>query len=297
MESTGVYWIAPFQILEAKGIEVFLVNARFVKNVQGRQSDMLDCQWIRLLHSYGLLSKSRRPAAQLAVRRSYLRHRQMLVQYAASHIQHMQKALPQMQVQIHHVISDITGSTGMRIIRAMVDGKPDRKQLGAMRDLRTKATEETIAKALEGDYRREHVFALKQSLELFDSYPQQIQACDEQIGAHMGSLETRANPVELKPARKEKKTRRNPSALNIREEAFRNSGADLTQIDGISESAALGLIAEIGVDMSPSKTEKPFASWLALSPNHKISGGKILKRPRARQPTVPATCCVCAHKV
>jgi transposase len=278
MESTGVYWIAPFQILEAKGIEVFLVNARFVKNVQGRKSDMLDCQWIRLLHSYGLLPKSFRPAAQIAVLRSYLRHRQMLIQYAASHIQHMQKALTQMNVQIHHVISDITGSTGMRIIRAIVEGKRDPKQLAAMRDVRTKATEETIARALEGDYRVEHVFALKQSLELFDSYQKQIQVCDEQIGAHMGTLATKADPLELKAARKEKKKRRNQAAFNIREEAFRISGADLTQIDGISESAALALIAEIGVDMSPWKTEKQFASWLALSPNNKISGGKILKR-------------------
>jgi len=278
MESTGVYWIAPFQILEAKGIEVFLVNARFVKNVQGRKSDMLDCQWIRLLHSYGLLPKSFRPAAQIAVLRSYLRHRQMLIQYAASHIQHMQKALTQMNVQIHHVISDITGSTGMRIIRAIVEGKRDPKQLAALRDVRTKATEETMARALEGDYRVEHVFALKQSLELFDSYQKQIQVCDEQIGAHMGTLATKADPLELKAARKEKKKRRNQAAFNIREEAFRISGADLTQIDGISESAALALIAEIGVDMSPWKTEKQFASWLALSPNNKISGGKILKR-------------------
>jgi hypothetical protein len=175
MESTGVYWIAPFQILEAKGIEVFLVNARFAKNVQGRKNDMLDCQWIRLLHSYGLLPKSFRPVAEIAVLRSYLRHRQMLIQYAASHIQHMQKALTQMNVQIHHVISDITGSTGMRIIRAIVEGNRDPKQLAAMRDVRTKATEETIAKALEGDFRVEHVFALKQSLELFDSYQKQIQ--------------------------------------------------------------------------------------------------------------------------
>jgi transposase len=188
MESTGVYWIAPFQILEAKGIEVFLVNARFAKNVQGRKNDMLDCQWIRLLHSYGLLPKSFRPVAEIAVLRSYLRHRQMLIQYAASHIQHMQKALTQMNVQLHHVISDITGSTGMRIIRAIVEGHRDPKQLAAMRDVRTKATEETIAKALEGDYRVEHVFALKQSLELFDSYQKQIQSCDEQIARHLGTL-------------------------------------------------------------------------------------------------------------
>lgn len=278
MESTGVYWIAPFQILEAKGIDVLLVNARFVKNVQGRKTDMLDCQWIRLLHTYGLLPASFRPAAEIAVLRSYLRHRQMLIQYGASHIQHMQKALTQMNVQIHHVISDITGLTGMRIIRAIVEGNRDPKQLAAMRDVRTKATEETIAKALEGDYRVEHVFALKQSLELFDSYQKQIQDCDQQIAAHLGTLETKANPAELKAPRREKKKKRNQAAFNIREEAFRISGADLTQIDGISESAALALIAEIGVDMSPWKTEKQFASWLALCPNNKISGGKILKR-------------------
>ena len=240
---------------------------------------MLDCQWLRLLHSYGLLQASFRPAADIAVLRCYLRHRQMLIQYAAGHIQHMQKALTQMNLQLHHVISDITGLTGMRIIRAIAAGERDRKRLAAMRDVRTKATEETIAKALEGDYRTEHVFALKQSLELFDSYQHQIQACDKQIADHLSRLESKANPAEgLKPARREKKKRRNQSSLNIRQEALRISGVDLTQIGGISESAALALIAEIGVDMSPWKTEKHFASWLALSPNNKISGGKILKR-------------------
>ena len=278
MESTGVYWIAPFQILEAKGIEVVLVNANFAKNVQGRKSDMLDCQWIRVLHSYGLLPASFRPVAEIAVLRSYLRHRQMLIQYGAGHILHMQKALTQMNVQIHHVISDITGLTGMRIIRAIVEGKRDPLQLAALRDVRTKATEETIAKALTGDYRPEHVFALKQSLELFDSYQKQIEACDQQIAAHLGTLKTKADPADLKAARRQKKKRRNQSAFKIREEIFRISGADLTQIDGIRESAALALIAEIGVDMTPWKTEKQFAAWLALCPNHKKSGGKILKR-------------------
>lgn len=278
MESTGVYWIAPYQILEARGIEVFLVNANFAKNVQGRKSDMLDCQWIRVLHSYGLLPKSFRPAAEIAVLRSYLRHRQTLIQYGAGHILHMQKALTQMNVQIHHVISDITGVTGMRIIRAIVEGKRDPKQLAALRDSRTKATEETIAKALEGDYRREHVFVLEQALQLFDMYQKQVQCCDQQIAAHLGTLKTKADPADLKAARCEKKKRRNQSAFKIREEAFRISGADLTQIDGISESAALALIAEIGLDMRPWKTEKQFAAWLALCPNHKTSGGKILKR-------------------
>lgn len=279
MESTGVYWIPTFQILEAKGIEVFLVNARHAKNVSGRKTDMLDCQWLRLLHSYGLLAASFRPAADIAVLRSYMRHRQMLIQYAASHIQHIQKALTQMNLQIHHVISDITGSTGMRIIRAIVKGERDRKQLAALRDVRTKASEETIAKALEGDYRAEHVFALKQNLELFDSYQKQIQVCDDQIVQHLSRLETKTNPAHtLKAARREKKNRRNQPTFNVREQAFRMSGVDLTQIDGISEASALALIAEIGVDMSPWKTEKHFASWLALSPNNKISGGKILQR-------------------
>jgi transposase len=278
MESTGVYWIAPFQILEAKGIEVCLVNAGFAKNVHGRKSDMLDCQWIRVLHCYGLLPASFRPAAEIAVLRSYMRHRQMLVQYGAGHILHMQKALTQMNVQIHHVISDITGMTGMRIIRAIVAGQRDAKQLAAMRDVRTKASAETIAKALEGDYRAEYVFALKQSLELFDSYQKQIQACDEQIAAHLATLKSKADPSDLKAPRREKKRRRNQSAFKVREEIFRISGADLTQIDGISESAALALVSEIGLDMTRWKTEKQFAAWLALCPNHKKSGGKILKR-------------------
>src|SRR6516225_5970525 len=151
MESTGVYWIPACQILEDKGIEVLLVNPRYAKNVSGRKTDALDCQWLRTLHCYGLLPASFRPAHDIVSLRSYLRHRQMLIQYSAGHIQHMQKALTQMNLQLHHVISDITGLTGMRIIRAIVEGERNPKQLAAMRDLRTKATEETIAKALEGD--------------------------------------------------------------------------------------------------------------------------------------------------
>jgi transposase len=278
MESTGVYWIPAFQILESKGIEVFLVNARHTKNVSGRKTDMADCQWLRLLHSYGLVSASFRPAADIAVLRSYLRHRQMLIEYAAGHIQHMQKALTQMNLQIHHVISDITGLTGMRIIRAIVAGERDRHRLASMRDERTKASEETIAKALEGNYRPEHVFALRQSLELFDSYQKQLHACSEQIAHHLSSLESKANPQERLTSTRRTKKRRNTPGFDVQREAFRISGVDLTQIDGISESAALALISEIGIDMSPWKTEKHFASWLALCPNNKISGGKTLRR-------------------
>src|SRR4029079_7342832 len=188
-------------------------------------------QWLRLLHSYGLLPASFRPAADIAVLRSYLRHRQMLIEYAAGHIQHMQKALTQMNVQIHHVIADITGSTGIRIIRAIVAGERDRKRLGAMRDVRTKATQETIAKALEGDYRPEHIFALKQSLELFDTYQKQIQACDEEIAGHLRRMDSKANPDQLPTARREKKKRRNQSTFNVREQAFRISGVALTEIE------------------------------------------------------------------
>jgi transposase len=279
MESTGVFWIPACQILEARGIEVFLVNARHAKNVSGRKTDMLDCQWLRLLHSYGLLSASFRPAAEIGVLRSYLRHRQMLIQYAAGHVQHMQKAMTVMNLQLHHVISDITGWTGMQIIRAIVNGERDRQRLAALRDVRTKADEATIAKSLEGDYRTEHVFALRQSLELFDAYQKQLQECDAQIEAYLRSLDGKANPAEeLKASRREKKKRRNQPAFNIREEAFRITGVDLTQIDGISESAALALIGEIGTNMNRWETEKHFASWLALCPNNKISGGKILQR-------------------
>jgi transposase len=278
MESTGVYWIPVCQILESKGIEVVLVNARHAKNVTGRKTDMLDCQWLRTLHSYGLLAASFRPARDIGVLRCYMRHRQMLIEYAAAHVQHMQKALTQMNLKLQYVLSDITGATGMRIIRAIVAGERDRDRLAAMRDLRTKADEATIAKALDGDYRVEHLFALKQSLELYDSYQQQIEACHRQIAEHLQSLESKADQSELKPARIRRKKPRNRPKFDLREEAFRISGVDLTQIDGINETSALGLIAEIGLDMSPWRTEKHFVSWLALCPNNKISGGRVLSR-------------------
>jgi transposase len=229
MESTSVYWIPVCQILESRGIEVVLVNARHAKNVSGRKSDMLDCQWLRTLHSYGLLAASFRPARDIGVLRTYMRHRQMLIEYASSHILHMQKALTEMNIQLHHVISDITGATGMAIIRAIVAGERNRERLAAMRDVRTKADEKTIGKALEGDYRPEQLFALKQSLELFDSYQKQIEACHQEIANHVRSLESKANSAErLKPPRTSKKKRRNQPNFNVREEAFRISGVDLT---------------------------------------------------------------------
>ena len=278
MESTGVYWIPVCQILEDHQVDVVLVNAAHVKNVSGRKNDILDCQWLRTLHCYGLLSASFRPARDIGVLRTLMRHRQMLVECAASHVQHMQKAMTQMNLQLHHVISEITGLTGMRIIRAIVAGERNPARLAELRHETTKADQASIAKALEGDYRSEHLFALKQCLELFDDYQKRIEQCHEQIAEHLRSLESKVDPDSLKPGRQRKRKRRNQPGFDVRGQAHRISGVDLTQVDGIHETAALGLIAEIGVDMSPWKTEKHFASWLTLSPNHKISGGKVLQR-------------------
>jgi transposase len=298
MESTGVYWISVFEILEGQGIHVVLVNAKYAKNVAGRKSDWLDCQWLRILHTFGLLPASFRPTAEIAVLRSYLRHRQMLIDYGAAHIQHMQKALTQMNVQLANVVSDITGTTGMRIIRAILNGERDPHRLAAMRDSRTKNDEATIAKALEGHYEPQHVFALKQAVELLDFYQQQRLACDQEIADYLKRLESLidvdAHPI--KPARAQKKNRRNSPGFDCRSEAYRISGVDLTQIDGISESSALTILSEVGTDMSRWKTEKHFASWLTLCPNHKISGGKILqRRTRKSSNRVHDVLCICAQ--
>ena len=280
MESTGVYWIPLYQILEERGFEVVLVNARYAKNVAGRKTDMLDCQWLQVCHTYGLLAGSFRPTGEICVLRSYMRQRQMLIEYAAGHVQHVQKALSQMNLQLEAVISDVMGATGMRIIRAVITGEKDPHKLAAMRDIRTKNNEETIAKALEGDYRPEHVFCLKQAVDVFDFYQRQIAACDNQIVEYLRTLESKidtdANPI--KPARSKKTNRRNVPTFDCRHEAYRISGVDLTRIDGISESAALTILSEIGTDMTRWQTEKNFASWLALCPNNKITGGKVFQR-------------------
>jgi transposase len=298
MESTGVYWIPLFEILERHGIQVVLVNARYAKNVSGRKSDWLDCQWLRMLHSFGLLPASFRPAAEIAVLRCYLRHRQMLIECAAAHIQHMQKALTQMNVQLANVVADITGTSGMRIIRAILNGERDTQRLAAMRDCRTKNDEATIAKALEGNYEAQHLFALKQAVELLDFYQQQRVTCDQEIARYLEGLESRIDVVEhpIQPARAQKKKRRNTPGFDCRSQAYRISGVDLTQIDSISESSALTILSEIGTDMSPWKTEKHFASWLTLCPNNKITGGRIIqRRTRKSSNRVHDVLCVCAQ--
>ena len=213
MESTGVYWIPAHQILEQHGFEVFLVNARHVKNVPGRKSDVDDCQWVQRLHTYGLLSGSFRPSDQMCVLRSYWRHRGNLIRYAAAHIQHMEKALTEMNIQLHKVLADINSVTGMRIIRAIIAGERDREKLALMRAPGVRSTPEDIAKALEGDYREEHCFALKQAVELYDFYHRQIEACDRKIERYLHTFDSKvdliANP--LRNGRGRSSSRTSPS--------------------------------------------------------------------------------------
>jgi transposase len=236
MESTGVYWIPLFQILEARGFEVALVNARHVKNVPGRpKTDRFDCRWLQKLHSYGLLAPSFRPPEHICQLRSLLRHRDNLLRMIVKHIQHMQKALDQMNLHLHHVISDVTGVTGMRILRAIVAGERDPATLAQCRDYRIKSSPETIAKALEGDYRSEHLFTLTQSLALYDFTQQQIADCDQEIERVLRTFETKIDP-EAQPLPPPTTTHRRPQrhepVFDLRTHLYRITGVDLTQVPG-----------------------------------------------------------------
>jgi transposase len=289
MESTGIYWIPVFDILEAHGLEGLLVNARQVKTVPGRKTDVNDAQWLQQLHTYGLLRGSFHPAQDWAALRGYLRHRERLVEYAAAHIQPMQKALMQMNLQLHHVISDITGMTGMKIMRAIVAGQHDPAALATYRDARCKASEETIREALTGHYRREHVFALRQALELSDSYQARIEACDQEIKSTLESLQHDEISMDTLPAARHKQRQSHEPLFAVREALFRVLGVDLSQIDGFSAYTTLKLVGECGMDMSRWPTEKHFTSWLTLAPGNKISGGKVLNTKTRRSANRAAT--------
>ena len=275
MESTGVYWIPLFEVLEERGLEVLLVNARHVKNVSGRKSDVLDCQWLQQLHTYGLLDGAFRPPEQITALRAYVRQRDTLVRYAGAHIQHMQKALRQMNLLLDNVVSELTGKTAMAIIRSILKGERDPVKLARHRDRRCRKSEAQIAQSLQGHYREEHLFALGQSVMLYDTYQTQIRACDEAIEQQLHSFETTHSDTPL-PAAKHKKKSANAPAFDVRSELYRLLGVDLTQVEGVSDVTALKVIAEIGTDMTRWKSEKHFASWLGLSPGNKISGGRIL---------------------
>ncbi len=278
LESTGVYWIPVFEILEARGFAVSLVNARHVKNVPGRKSDVLDCEWLRDLHIMGLLRGSFRPADHIVALRAYLRHRASLLASASTHVLRMQKALAQMNLQLAHVVSDITGVTGLRILRDIVAGERTPTRLAQHRDYRCKASEAEIVAALTGNYRPEHLFVLQQNLELFDVFQQQLAACDRAIEAYLATC-TQALPLPATPLpepRRRQTRSDNEPHFDLRTPLHQLSGADLTQIDGIGPYNAVRLIAEIGTDMTRWPSEQHFTSWLTLAPQNKISGGRLL---------------------
>ena len=274
MKSTGVFWIALYELLVERGFEVLLVDARQAKNVPGRKTDVLDCQWLQELHTYGLLRGAFRPIDQVCILRSYLRQRSMLVAYGSHHIQHMQKALEQMNLKLAHVVSDITGMTGMGIIKAILSGERDPAKLAKLRDPRCKNSEATVARALEGHYREEHLFALKQAVELVDFYQQQITACDREIEACLQQFKEKS--TETAGTTRRRKRRRGRVTFDARSYLYRMTGIDLTQIDSIEANTALTVIGEVGLDMSRWPTEKHFGSWLGLTPGSKVSGGKRL---------------------
>ena len=274
MESTGVYWIPLFEILESQGFDVKLVNPRSIKNVPGRKTDVVDCQWIQQLHSYGLLQGSFRPDDQVCILRSYLRQRSTLVSDASQYIQRMQKSLEQMNIKLNQVIRDITGATGMAIIRAILDGERNPKKLAKLRNSRCKNSAATIAKSLHGNWRKEHLFSLEQSVEAFNFYQKQIAVCDQKIEQHLALFDDRSNGRPFKKSRR--LTGRNKLTFDARTHLYQMTGVDLTSIEGLDTLSALQITSEIGLDMSHWRTEKHFASWLGLSPGSKISGGKVL---------------------
>lgn len=278
MESTGVYWIPLFQILETRGIEACLVNARHVKNVPGRKSDVADCQWLQYIHSVGLLRGSFRPDQEICAIRSLWRHRDSLIQMASIHLQHMQKALDQMNLQIHHVISDIAGTTGLAIIDAILAGERDPQKLADLRDWRIRASEATIMKSMVGDYRDEHLFALRQSLAAYRHYQQLIVEVDQKVKKMFSKLPAKVDPAQdpMPEARNPRKAPWRNEPIGLREDLYRAFGVDLTQVPGINSLTAQILLTEVGPDFSAFPNVAAFASWLRLCPDNRVSGGKVL---------------------
>jgi transposase len=279
MQSTGVYWLPVYEVLVERGFEVFLVNARHTKNLPGRKSDVQECQWLMKLHTYGLLNNSFRPTEEICVLRTYWRQRDEHVKAASAVIQRMQKVLTEMNVQIANVISDISGVTGMAILDAILKGERDRYQLADLANPRIQASKEEIARSLEGNWRPELLFVLRQQRDLYHEYQKRIGECDEVIQLHLRTLEDKAQP-ENKPEnpKRGKRAGGNAPRFDLRGELYRITGVDLTRIDGIHVMIAQTILSEVGLDMSRWPTEAHFASWLGLCPDNKITGGKIYHR-------------------
>ena len=278
MEATGVYWIALYELLEERGLTVILVNARHVKNVPGRKSDVLDCEWLRQLHSVGLLRGSFRPTQEIVALRGYTRHRDSLVQTMSDLVRRMQKALIQMNVQLSVVLTDIMGVTGQRILRDIAAGRTDPASLVKHRDPGCKASPEEFVAALTGNWRAEGLFALKQTLTLYDVYQGMLKECDVAIENHLRALTNQlpAPSVPLAPRKGRVRTQGNEPHFDVRHYLHHLAGADLSAIDALGPYTGLRLIAEIGTDMSRWPTERHFTSWLTLAPHNRISGGRLL---------------------
>ena len=282
MESTGVYWIPLYQILADEGMEVYLVNARHVKHVPGRKSDVSDAQWLQYLHSVGLLRGSFRPPQDICALRSIARHRESLLKMAVMHVQHMQKALDQMNVHLHRVIDDITGKTGLAIVEAILSGERNPIRLAQLRNGRIKADEATIARALEGDYRDEHLFVLAQSLEAWKQAQQQILSCDRELERLTLELEVQVQLNQDAYPRKTRKRSKNQPQGDWHRLLHQAFGVDLTAVPAIEVATVQTLLVELGTNWSCFPTAGHFASWLTLCPDNEISGGKVLRRKTRR---------------
>jgi len=283
MQSTGVYWIAVFDILEEAGFEVYLVNARETKNLPGRKSDVQESQWLMKLHTYGLLRNSFRPSQEIRTMRTYWRQRNDLVRAAARHIQRMQKAMTQMNIQLANVLSDVSGVTGQAIIKAILAGERDPQKLARFRDWRVKASQEEIARSLEGNWQEDLLFVLKQEQDNYDFCQKQMAECDQQLQQYLQQRQDRSVGINLREEKRKarlKKQRGNAPQFDLRAELFRMTGTDLTQIDGIDIMTAMTILSEAGSDMSKWKTEHHFVSWLRLCPDNKISADKVIGKGR-----------------
>jgi transposase len=284
MQSTGVYWVAVYDILEQAGLEVYLVNARDTKNLPGRKSDVQESQWLMKLHTYGLLRNSFRPSQEIRTMRTYWRQRNDLVQSAGRHILRMQKALTQMNIQLANVLSDVSGMTGQAIIKAILNGERDPHKLAEFRDSRVKASKEQIAQSLEGNWQPDLLFVLKQEQAGYEFCQKQIAECDRQLEQYLQQREDRSQgaplPEEKRKERLRKKKKGNAPQFDLREALFRMTGTDLTQIDSIDVVTATTIISEAGWDMSKWKTEDHFVSWLRLCPDNRISGNKVIGKGR-----------------
>ena len=280
MESTGVYWIPLYEILEARGLEVILAHAQYLAHVPGRKTDMLDCQWIQLLHSCGLLTGSFRPAESICALRALVRERSTLIDQRSDWLKRMQKSLDQMNVRVHLAVSDISGATGMAMIRAIVAGQRDPLELAKLRDARCRQSVEQMAAWLTGNWRTEHLFALAQALKFYDFIQARIAEYEERIMETLKTLQPAHAAEQSAPAPKASSKARSIRTRGqepLRQGLFALSGADLTVIDGIGVETAQTLLSEVGTDLSRFPSEKHFCSWLGLAPKHEISGAKVLK--------------------